>query len=104
MTARLPAAQEMGYLAIVAELRLARVRSGLSQSSVAYRMGPGVRQRHVSNWECDVQRPRARTLLRWAEALGYRLALIPVENASVEDRPIVRKSREKPMVSAAFMA
>jgi transcriptional regulator with XRE-family HTH domain len=62
---------------IVQTLREARRRSGLSQEQVAELVGTS--QSAVSELETGVIGPRLSTARRWADALGYDLALVKRE-------------------------
>lgn len=71
----------------VARLRHDRRLREMSQQKVADHVG--VTQSAVSEWENRVVGPTANSLIRWADALGYDVALIP------------RRTQNAPAVEAA---
>lgn len=62
---------------IVAELRAARVRAGVSQSALAEKMGYALSV--FSKWERGTYAPNLRRLMDWAEALGLEIRIIERE-------------------------
>lgn len=68
---------------IVAELRAARRRRGLSLQVVADLMGCGWHQ-SVCRWERGAN-PSLRSTHEWARALGKRLVLVPDEREVARD-------------------
>lgn len=65
--------------AILVELRLARLRSGLTQQEVADSIGTV--QSQISEWETGAINPSLRSLARWAAVLGQQVRLIPSDSS-----------------------
>lgn len=65
--------------AFVAYLRATRLRAGISQESLGYKMYPlravSDAQSLISEWETGVSMPEAVSLVRWAWALGVEVEL-----------------------------
>ncbi|WP_017585504.1 helix-turn-helix domain-containing protein [Nocardiopsis ganjiahuensis] len=58
---------------IVAQLRQRREDLGLTQATVAHRMGRGPTS--ISHWETGVYAPPVEAVAEWATALGVHLTL-----------------------------
>lgn len=65
---------------IKAALRAERRRQGLSQTELAVRMGLTT-YTNVQQWERGTKDPSLGNLRRWAAALGFDLALVPLGQA-----------------------
>jgi transcriptional regulator with XRE-family HTH domain len=70
---RVPTTEKVGPA-----IRFARHLAGLTQAQLAERAG--VAQPQVGMWERGLNEPRAGTLIKIFDALGYDLALIPRED------------------------
>jgi transcriptional regulator with XRE-family HTH domain len=66
-----------GKFAIIDELRARRRALGLDLDEVARPCG--VDEAKLRDWERGMELPSPDALERWAEALGFRLALLPIE-------------------------
>src|SRR5437588_4711204 len=66
-----------GKFAIIDELRARRRALGLDLHEVGRRCG--LDEAELRDWERDTQLPSPDALERWAGALGFRLALLPLE-------------------------
>jgi transcriptional regulator with XRE-family HTH domain len=65
---------------IVAQLRADREDRGWSQAALARRIGVGTST--VQTWEDGSRQPVLRHLLAYARALGRRVTLTPIEEAT----------------------
>lgn len=61
---------------IIATLTAARHRRGLSRGQVGIRLGLKT-GKSVGDWESEHCSPSLSSTRRWADALGYDLALVP---------------------------
>lgn len=60
-------------------LRLLRKLAGKTQTAVGYEMG--TTPQRIGDYERNKLNPSARTLLRLLHAIGYTLAIVPLEDS-----------------------
>ena len=67
---------------LIGQLHSARLALGLSRSQVADAMGCA--DVNLGNWERGRHRPRTEHLEAWAEVLGFRFVLEPLQVSDAE--------------------
>lgn len=68
---------------IVAQLAILRENAGLSQHEVARRAGRALSA--IRSWETGEANPSLSAVTAWAGALGYEVALLPIETTPTEE-------------------
>ncbi|HAA13070.1 MAG TPA: hypothetical protein DCE41_15810 [Cytophagales bacterium] len=71
------------YHPVILPLRKERKRQQLSQEELAHRIG--LTEGYLSRWEQGTRTPTLFNLTCWAESLGFRLQVIPLEQVSAND-------------------
>lgn len=80
---QLPAGRPRIVLAVPSDVHaaLARLRRENHHTQGTLATYAGVHLVQISDWETASKRPNLASLIKVADALGYRLALIPMEDA-----------------------